>query len=247
MTRVLERGDAGFLYRPRIGVEQVRTLDDVARLFLVLDPDGPRAARLIVVGRKRLPDPSRHERHWAVVAEVAKPPEELGEELAPRIYETKTRGLRRRPEARPAGEGRYLLADHDGHSHLAYALERPREPGEAQRMFNIRRQASLIVAIRNPDAPAPPRTGLPRSRRAELPPDVLERFRGRRWISVDDPRLLDHEGVELVLIGASEDVEGELGVAFDADAENRAAEKLLAELGAAVRAGAAHPHAETSA
>jgi hypothetical protein len=76
---------------------------------------------------------------------------------------------------------------------------------------------------------------------------VLERFRGRRWISVGDPRLLDHDGVELVLIGASEDVEGELGVAFDTDAENRAAEKLLAELGAAVRAGAGHPDAETSA
>ncbi|MCW3004883.1 MAG: hypothetical protein JWQ20_4181 [Conexibacter sp.] len=129
MTRPLERGDVCFLYRSRVGVEEVRSLDDVARFFVILDPDGRGRERLLIVGRKRLPDPSRHERAWAIVAKAAERPGELGEDLGAREYETRTRGRRTQQEARPVGEGRYVLADHDGHTHLAYTLELPPEPG----------------------------------------------------------------------------------------------------------------------
>lgn len=230
MTRVLERGDILFFYRPRVGVDEVRSLDDVARFFFVLAPDDGGPDRLVVVGRKRLPNPSRHERAWAVVAEVVERPDMLREELGPRVYETRTRGLRREPEARPVGEGRYVLADHDGHSHLIYALELPPEPGEAQRLFDLEPQAGLVVALRNPDAPAPPGTGLPSSRRPELPPEVRDRFGGRRWLALTDPRLLNHEGVELVLIGAGADAQTELGVELDTEAETLATAELFADL-----------------
>jgi hypothetical protein len=230
MTRVLERGDVFFFYRPRVGVAEARSLDDVARFFFVLHPDAHGRDRLVVVGRKRLPDPERHERVWALVAEVADRPDELREAVGPRVYPTRTRGLRSQPEARPVGEGRYLLADHDGHSHLAYGLELPPEPGEAQQLFALDREASFIVAVRNPDAPAPPGTGLPRSRRADLPPDLRERFGDRRWLPVDDPALLDHPGVELVLIGAAKDAEDELGIQLDTEAESLATSDLLADL-----------------
>jgi hypothetical protein len=231
MTRVLERGDVFFFYRPRVGVEDARSPDDVARFFFILAPDARGCDRLVVVGRKRLPDPERHERGWALVAELANRPDELRDAVGRRVYETKTRGVRVQPEARPVGEARYLLADHDGHSHLAYGLELPPEPGEAQRVFGIHREASLIVAVRNPDAPAPPGTGLPRSRRAELPTRLRDRFGDRRWIAVDDPELLDHPGVELVLIGAAKDAEAELGVDIDTEAEDLATSELLADLG----------------
>ena len=221
MARVLERGDVFFFYR---------SPDDVARFFFVVGADARGCARLVVVGRKRLPDPERHDREWAVVAEVARRPDELRDAVARRVYETKTRGLRVQPEARPVGEGRYALADHDGHTHLAYGLELPREPGEAQRLFAIDREASLIVAVRNPDAPAHPDAGLPRSRRPDLPQRLRDRFADRRWIAVDDPELLDHPGVELVLIGAAKDAEGELGLDIDTEAEDLATSELLADL-----------------
>jgi hypothetical protein len=230
MTRVLERGDVFFFYRPRVGVEDARSLRDVARFFLILVPDARGCDRLVVVGRKRLPDPDRHERGWALVAELAGRPDELRDAVGRRVYETRTRGLRVQPQARPVGEGRYLLADHDGHSHLAYGLELPPEPGEAQRVFGIDREASLIVAVRNPDAPAPSGTGLPRSRRAELPKRLRDRFGDRRWIAVDDPELLDHPGIELVLIGAAKDAEAELGVDIDTGDEDLATSGLLADL-----------------
>ena len=230
MTRVLERGDVFFFYRPRVGMAEARSLDDVARFFFVLDPDGRGGDRLVVVGRKRLPDPERHERAWALVAEVARVPEELRDDVGPRVYQAKTRGVRVQPGARPVGEGRYVLADHDGHSHFAYALELPPDPGEAQRVFGIEREASYIVAVRNADAPAPPGAGLPRSRRADLPPELRKRFGDRRWLFVDDPALLDHAGVELALIGAARDAQDELGVPFDTEAETLATSELLADL-----------------
>jgi hypothetical protein len=55
--------------------------------------------------------------------------------------------------------------------------------------------------------------------RAELAPHLRERFGTRRWAPVDTPELLDHDGVELVLIGATADVRGELRIALDAEAE----------------------------
>jgi hypothetical protein len=222
MSTVLERGDVFFFYRPRVGREQARGLEDVQRFFVVLEPDGRRRWRRLVVGRKRLPDPDRHEREWAFVAEVADDVAQLRDDLERVEYETRTRGRRVQPEARPAGEGRYALVDHDGHTHLAYALELPHEPGEVQRTLGIRRQASYIVAVRNPEAPAPPGLGLRRERRANLPPELRERLGGRRFAPVEPPELLDQEGVELVLIGAAEDASSELGIELDAERERLA-------------------------
>jgi hypothetical protein len=210
-SRVLERGDVLFFSRPRVDRERVRDLEDVQRFFLVLAPDGTRRYRRLVIGRKRLPDIEGHERGWALVTDAGEQPEEVGADLGRQEYETRTRGRRVLPEARPAGEGRYAIAWHDDHAHLAYELVDPPEPGEAQRAFGIRRQASYIVAIRNPD-PAPGE---------------------RRFFPLDDPTILDRERVELVMIGAAEDAEDELGIELDARAERREAEDLLATLGIA--------------
>jgi hypothetical protein len=67
----LERGDIVFFYRPRVGIEEVHSLGDVQRFFLVLRPDRQSRLRDIIIGTKRLPDPDRHERAWASVARVS--------------------------------------------------------------------------------------------------------------------------------------------------------------------------------
>jgi hypothetical protein len=41
---------------------------------------------------------------------------------------------------------------------------------------------------------------------------MQDRFRGRRFTSVNPPDFLDHEGIELLLIGARKDVSKKLGV-----------------------------------
>jgi hypothetical protein len=212
MSRVVERGDVFFFYRPRVGTDEVDTLEDVQRFFFVLTPEGTSRFRRIVVGQKRLPAPSRHERTWAFVAEVADDPAELRDDLESTSYETKTRGVRVQPGARPAGEGRYAIADHGGHTHLAYVLELPRRPGEAQEALHIAPEASYIIAVRNPEAPAPAGAGLRSDKRARYPEELQRRFGGRRFIAVETPELLDYEGAEIVLIGAAEDATEELGI-----------------------------------
>jgi hypothetical protein len=220
VSSVLETGDIFFFYRPRVDTPEVDERKDVQRFFVVLKPDRKRRFRELIVGAKRLPDPGAHERVWAFVAEVADSPAELQDELERKAYETKTRGIRVQPEARPAGEGRYALVDHDGHTDLAYVLELPPEPGPAQDAFNIRHQASYVTAVKNPEAPTPQGAGLSPKQRAEYPRELLERFGGKRFIAIESPALLDYEGAELVLIGASEDVSGELGIELDAESES---------------------------
>jgi hypothetical protein len=214
MSVELERGDIFFFYRPRVGLNEVRTIDDVQRLFFVLHVGGKCRMRDIIVGTKRLPDPDRHERIWAFVARVSDDTADIQAELRQRTYQTRTRGERHQPGARPAGEGRYAIVDHGGHSHLAYVLELPRELGEAQQTLGIKSEASYIVAVRNPDAPAPPGMGSP-GRRPELPEPLRDRFHGRRFVPLDTPEWLDHEGVELVMIGAARDPARELGIDLD--------------------------------
>jgi len=189
MSEILERGDAFFSYRPRVGVAEVLELSDVQRFFVVLKPDDDRRYRRLIVGRKRLPDPRSHEREWAFVAEVTDDPAELRAETEDE------------PRARLVGAARYAIADHDGHSHLAYVLAPSPHPAPLQRALKIQPEASYIVAVRNPDAPAPPGAGLPEHRRAQYPPELRERFGGRRFIPANPPDVLDYPGAELVLIG----------------------------------------------
>ncbi|MEA2276256.1 MAG: hypothetical protein QOC78_1216 [Solirubrobacteraceae bacterium] len=230
MSEVLERGDLFFFYRPRVGADEVRDLSDVQRTFVILEPDGRTRYRRLIVGRKRLPRAESHEREWAFVAEVADDPEAMRDDIERKAYETRTRGPRVQPEARPAGEGRYAIVDHDGHTHLAYALELPREPGDVQRELGIAPQASYIVAVRNPDAPAPPGLGLPSGRRADFPPELRERFRGRRFAPLNPPDFLDFEGAEVVLIAAAADAARELGIDLDAEAERLEDADVFADL-----------------
>jgi hypothetical protein len=230
---ILERGDIFFLYRPRVDEEQVAGLEGVQRLVVVLRPDRGRVYRRILIGRKRFPDPDAAgtQRYWAFVERVGRRAEEVSEDLGREQRQTRTRGTRVQPEARPAGEGRYAIVDHDGHSHLVYELELPDQLGSVQRDLQIRPEASYILTVINPRRPAPPAIGPRLSRRAELPEELIERFGERRFVPAT-PELLDHEGVELVLIAAGRDVRGAEAEDLDLDAERetRATAELIREL-----------------
>jgi hypothetical protein len=217
-AQVLERGDVFFFYRPRVEQHTPRGEDDVQRFLVVLAPDGRRVLRVVYVGRKRMPDVGARgrERNWGWVARVARDAADVELELRGYRYATKTRGEREQPSARPAGEGVYVIARHGDHTHLAYALARPAEPGPVQRELGIEAAASYVVAVKNPWHPAPPpaNAGLAPEAEASYPPDVQARFRDRRWGELE-PAHLDREGAELLLVGADEDPERELGIHLD--------------------------------
>jgi hypothetical protein len=192
-VEILEEGDVYFFYRPRVGGEQVRSLAEVQRFLMVLHPWPRRLLRLLVAGRKRLPEIASHERTWWFVDDVVRDPDELRGVLDRRTYQTKTRGERVQPPARPAGEGAYAIARHRDHTHLAYELALPREPGPVQRDLNIEPEASYIIAIRDRQT--------------------------RRFVRLDPPEVLDRPGTEIVLIGATHDAARELDLDLDTEVE----------------------------
>lgn len=231
MAQVLERGDIYFVYRPRVDEETVEGFADVQRTYMILSPSGRGRHRLIVLGQKRLPEAHTGGRRvWGFVDKVGRRPEEVEDELERAVYGTKTLGVREQPAARPAGEGVYAIVRHDDHTHLAYALELPRRPGDVQEELRIEPQASYVISVKNPEAPSPPGVGLPAERRAAFPEQLQQVFRGRRFAAADPPALLDHEGAEVMLVGTDEDVAEDLGIRLDPQRETEHTAEIFNQL-----------------
>ena len=229
--RTLEQGNIYFLYRPRLGKEAPEELSDIQRLYMVLSPEGKKRFRIAVIGRKKLPAPEAggRDRYWGFIETVTGSPTAVKKEMGERSYRTKTRGERTEPAARPAGEGIYRLLAHGNHTHLVYALELPKQPGEAQEELGILDQASYIISVKNPAKGSPRQAGLSENRKAELPQSLQQIFGARRFADAD-PRLLDHPGVEFLLIAAAHDVQDELDITLDTDEETRYSADIFKEL-----------------
>lgn len=232
MAGMLESGNIYFFYSPRVNEEVVEGLEDVRRFYMILKPDDKDLYRMMIVGRKKLPEAGESkQRSWGYIEKVCHRPEEVREELAGKEYSTKTRGTQEQPAARPAGEGRYAISRHDGHTHLAYLLELPEHPGEVQEELNVEEEGNYILSIKNPQAPSPPGIGLRRGEKVNFPREVQERFQGRRFINdIEDTEPLNYEGVEFILIGAQEGVSEELSEALEAEEESQASADLFREL-----------------
>jgi hypothetical protein len=229
-SEVLEEGDIFFLYRPTVEEDEPSGLGDVQRFYVVLRPQGSGSQggklRLLVMGRKRLPDVERHERAWGFVETVASAAGTIEKELRETDYETKTRGKRRLPAARPAGEGVYAVTLEDGQMHLSYSLELPEQPREVQQAFKIAPEASYALSIKNPEVGQP---GSGRQAKADYPQTLQEEFRGRRFAR-EDVRLLDYEGAEFILVGARRDPEEAYGVALETEKEDEAHADIINRL-----------------
>ena len=202
--RVLEEGTIELLYRPRVETQHPETIDDVQRLLIVLVPADRSRYRVVAIGRKRM-----QERFWGFVDLVLHDPRDLDAALGAHVYTTKTRGVRHLPAARPIGRGRYWFAEHDGHTHLHYALD----ARERDAIVDVDDEGSFIVSVANPDPTAwglmeVPELQLDLFDETEVhvtvptpfPPTLQRRFDGRRYVQLDTPSWLDHPGAELIFI-----------------------------------------------
>jgi len=233
MWEILERGAIDFLYRPGMRAPEaggrIGGIDDDPGLFVVLAPLRRQLFRRIVVGRKRLPD-LPGERYWGYVDRVGRRAADVRDDLEVAHHEAATRGSRVQPTTRSGGDGVYALFRHEDHAHLSYRLERPSQAGEIQDDLGIDREASWIVAVKNPAATAPPGIGAPAPRAPRLPGSLHERFAGRRFVQAD-PALLDCEGVELILVAVGEALPVELDVRLQPEREAQDTADVFAELG----------------
>jgi hypothetical protein len=211
---VLEQGDIYFFYRPKKGAEEVKGIEDVRRFFMVTGPeksentkensDKSQFYRLFVIGKKSLPEIRKTEarasdRYWARVGGIFQNPDELTKELLSDEF-------RKGDAARPVGEGKYAIVRHQNHAELAYILEMPEQPGEAQKELGIQ-------------APAP--TGYPSTEeQPNYPEDVLKEFsETENFVSLSrDTRLIDYKNAQIILIGAREGkdvIKNETGVEIE--------------------------------
>ncbi|XP_048318176.2 uncharacterized protein LOC107428086 [Ziziphus jujuba] len=181
--------------------------------------------RLIVMGRKSLPDPRKRSRpYWGFVEMVTTDVHHVKTALKGEEYDTSTRGHRHNSPARALGEGIYRILRHNPvkrmHTHLIYKLEFPPEDekNEPQECLNIERQASFLIQIKNPDqhaisaGSAASSRGLQNKRKAMFPAHLQGQFGQSRYAPADPPDFLNYEGCEFLLISASDDIEDELGL-----------------------------------
>jgi hypothetical protein len=233
-VEVLEKGDIFFFYRPKAkviddgsggDVKSIKSIEDIRRFFMVTataanteneqqqqfdgtnsktpkEGESPRY-RLFVIGKKSLPEirtteARRSERYWAKVGGIFENPQELTGELLSDEF-------RKGDAARAVGEGKYAIVKHQDHAELAYVLEMPEEPGEAQRELGIEKEASYIVSIINPKVPVP--AGYPSSEEPpNYPESILKEFgENENFISLArDLRFINFQNAQMILVGARE-------------------------------------------
>jgi len=249
-SQIIEHGDIFFFYRPKVGTEEVEDIGDVQRFYMITSPKDGHSSRgggktkkdkediyrLFLVGQKQLPEivegeSSSKERNWALNVLISSNPEDIRKELLAVEYSTETKGRRGIAAAAPAGEGKYSIVKHDGHTELAYLLELPEIPGPTQREFEIRKEASYIISVKNPEIKVPGFAAFSEDKKPAYSKHLMEMFGDRRWISVEDPELLNYENTQLLLIGArKKDVEEELGIDIDEQKETEKSADIFKEL-----------------
>ncbi|CAF2725704.1 unnamed protein product [Rotaria sp. Silwood2] len=78
------------------------------------------------------------------------------EKVEAQTYETATVDRRTTKADRIAAKGKYIMAKHDQHrTVIGYVLESPSEIGDVQNVFNITKEASFSVVVKNPKEKSP--------------------------------------------------------------------------------------------
>ena len=250
MSEVLEQGDIYFFYRPKKDAEKVKGFEDIRHFFMVTVPEGRRQVyaeenesqiyRLFVLGGKSLPEIRKKsegtasERYWARVVNIFTDRNELTKEL----FSDK---LRKGDTARPVGEGKYAIVKHQNHAELAYILEMPKEPGEAQKELGVEKEASYIISVINPKKPAAASAvavggGYPTPKELPMyPEEVLNEFKDSEiFVSLSkDTRLIDYQNAQIILIGAREGrdvIRKEIGVEISDEDETQQSADIFTKL-----------------
>ncbi|MGB7664571.1 MAG: hypothetical protein WBL67_17705 [Nitrososphaeraceae archaeon] len=222
-STILEQGDIFFFYRPKVRSENVESIEDVRRFFVVLAPESKNLYRLLVIGKKSLPEireseARSSERYWARVGGIFDDPTQLTKELLSKEF-------REGDMARLVGEGKYAIVDHSNHTELAFVLELPKELGEAQKELGIEKEASYIITVINPKMPRReeylPRTG----EAPKYPESVLNDFgNDENFVPLSrNLRFIDYQNAQIILIGAREGKDTltqELGITVENESEN---------------------------
>jgi DNA-directed RNA polymerase subunit H (RpoH/RPB5) len=236
-STILEQGDIFFFYRPKVRSKEVKSIEDVRRFFVVLAPESngnkKNLYRLLLIGKKSLPEireseARSSERYWARVGGIFDDPTQLTNELLSKEF-------REGDMARPVGEGKYAIVDHNNHTELAFVLELPKELGEAQKELGIEKEASYIITVINPKIPRREEY-LPTTEEApKYPESVLNDFSNdENFVPLSrNLKFIDYQNAQIILIGAREGKDTlpqELGITVENERENEHSADIFTRL-----------------
>src|SRR5215203_5709201 len=220
-VKILEQGDIFFFYRPKVSSNEIKSIDDVRRFYMVLCPEDEqkiidntnndtntkekKVYRLFIIGKKSLPEIRKtearsSERFWAQVGGIFYDSKKLGEDLTAEEF-------RKGDAARPVGEGKYAIIEHQNHTELAFILEMPQEIGEAQKELGIQKEASYIITVINPYKPVSEGYTTAEAERPKYPKDVqnyLTKTEGKFIPLSQNLTLINYQNAQIILIGARE-------------------------------------------
>jgi hypothetical protein len=220
-VKILEQGDIFFFFRPKVSATDIKSIDDVRRFYMVLcpeeeqkiidgtnndtNPQEKKIYRLFIIGKKSLPEIRKtearsSERFWAQVGGIFYDPQNLVEDLTADEY-------KKGDAARPVGEGKYAIIEHQNHAELAFILEMPQEIGEAQKELGIQKEASYIITVINPEKPVSEGYTTAEAEPPKYPKDVqnyLSKTEGKFIPLSQNLTLINYQNAQIILIGARE-------------------------------------------
>jgi DNA-binding PadR family transcriptional regulator len=220
-VKILEQGDIFFFFRPKVSATDIKSIDDVRRFYMVLCPEEKQIIiegtnndtdlkkkkiyRLFIIGKKSLPEIRKtearsSERFWAQVGGIFYDPQNLVEDLTADEY-------KKGDAARPVGEGKYAIIEHQNHAELAFILEMPQEIGEAQKELGIQKEASYIITVINPYKPVSEGYTTAEAERPKYPEDIqkyLNKTDGKFIPLSQNLTLINYQYAQIILIGARE-------------------------------------------
>lgn len=184
--------------RPVVDRERIESLVDVQQMLLELSSEDA-SIRVLEIGRKRLPDDSSDSPNWGFVRAVANDRGDLEDLFGEDVYHTVTQGRRHQSATRVAAEGTWELTRSGRSTYLHLELD-GQVDDDLLSELQVRPAATYVVNVKNPQAAS--EAGLDDGERADLPDELQRVFDGNRWAPVDPPALLEHTGVEFVLVPA---------------------------------------------
>ena len=144
-SRMLENGSLYFFFRGRVGIDDPKDVNEIARSYMIMRPlpHGAKLGegtvgdegncRILALPKKVLPT-SGKDRFMVFVEKAKTSFQDLKENfLSSSDYTTQTVGVRHTPAVTPVGEGVYAITTTGRESHLAYILTIPSELSEVQK------------------------------------------------------------------------------------------------------------------
>lgn len=211
-SSILEKGIIYFFFRGRVGVTEPTDVADIARSYIILRPlpqgaklgEGPigdeKNNRMLALPKKVLPVSPR-DRFMVFVEKANASMDDIKESLSSSDYTTKTAGARHTPAATPIGEGVYAITQTGRDTHLAYILTIPHNLESVQKSVGLRKRGSYFTSAKNPKSSQPANASLPQG--PDYPKEIIDEFHGRGWMPLQ-PKLLNYENAQFLIIGHSE-------------------------------------------